>query len=71
MAASPTESSWSVLEFALRNSSVAVQLAFRRQFGRRGILRRRSVGGMNSFVKEDASVIKESVARGGQVSPKR
>jgi hypothetical protein len=36
MAASPTERSWCVLEFARCNSFVAVQRAFRRQFGRRG-----------------------------------
>ena len=34
-------------------------------------LRRRSEGGMNSFVTEDASVIKERVARGGVVLPQR
>jgi hypothetical protein len=38
MAASPTERSWCVLEFALCNSFVAVQRAFRRQFGRCGPL---------------------------------
>jgi hypothetical protein len=36
MAASPTERSWCVLEFARCNSFVAVQRAFRRKFGRRG-----------------------------------
>ena len=36
MAASPTERSWCVLEFALCNSFVVVQRAFRQQFGRRG-----------------------------------
>jgi hypothetical protein len=36
MAASPTERSWCVLEFARCNSFVAVQGALRRQFGRRG-----------------------------------
>jgi hypothetical protein len=35
------------------------------------LLRRRSEGGMNNFVREDASVIKERVARRGQVLPKR
>ena len=35
------------------------------------LLRRRSEGGMNNFVREDASVIKERVARGGHVLPKR
>ena len=35
MAASSTERSWCVLEFARCNSFVAVQRAFRRQFGRR------------------------------------
>ena len=35
------------------------------------LLRRRSEGGMNNFVTEDSSVIKERVARGGQVLPKR
>jgi len=35
------------------------------------VLRRWSEGGMNSFVTEDASVIKERVARRGQVLPKR
>ena len=35
------------------------------------ILSRRSEGGMNNFVTEDASVIKERVGRGGQVLPKR
>jgi hypothetical protein len=35
MAASPTERSWCVLEFEHCNSFVAVQRAFRRQFGRR------------------------------------
>jgi hypothetical protein len=44
---------------------VAVQRAYRRQFGRR------SEGGMNNFVTEDASIFKERVARGGQVLPKR
>jgi hypothetical protein len=34
-------------------------------------LRRRFEGGMNNFVTEDASVVKEMVARGGQVLPKR
>ena len=34
-------------------------------------LRCRSEGGLNNFVTEDASVIKERVARGGQVLPKR
>jgi hypothetical protein len=29
------------------------------------VLRRRSKGGMNNFIMEDASVIKERVARGG------
>jgi hypothetical protein len=59
MAASPTERRWCVLEF------VAVQRAFRRKFGRSG------PPGMNNFVIEDASVIKERVAKGGQVLPKR
>jgi len=36
MAASLTERSWHVLEFARRNSFVAVQRAFQRQFGRCG-----------------------------------
>ena len=36
MAASPTERSWCVLEFAWCNSFVAVQRAFRQQFGRHG-----------------------------------
>jgi len=36
MAASPTERSWCVLEFARSNRFVAVQRAFRRQFGRCG-----------------------------------
>jgi hypothetical protein len=36
MAASPTERSWCVLEFARCISCVVVQRAFRRQFGRRG-----------------------------------
>jgi hypothetical protein len=35
------------------------------------LLKRRTEGGMNNFVTEDASVIKERVARGGQVLPKR
>ena len=35
------------------------------------LLRRRSEGGMNNFITEDASVIKERVARGGQVLLKR
>ena len=35
------------------------------------LLRRRSEGDMNSFVTEEASVIKEKVARGGQVLPER
>jgi len=34
-------------------------------------LRRRSEGGTNNFVTEDASVIKETVAREGQVLLKR
>ena len=34
------------------------------------LLRRRSEGGMNNFVTEDASAIKENVARVGQVLPK-
>jgi len=36
MAASPSERSWCVLEFARCNSFVAVRRAFRRQFGRPG-----------------------------------
>jgi hypothetical protein len=36
MAISPTERSWCVLEFARCNSFVAVQRAFRRQYGRCG-----------------------------------
>ena len=36
MAASSTERSWCVLEFARCNGFVVVQRAFRRQFGRRG-----------------------------------
>jgi hypothetical protein len=36
MSASPTERNWCVLEFARCNTFVAVQRAFRRQFGRRG-----------------------------------
>jgi hypothetical protein len=36
MAALPTERSWCMLEFARSNSVVAVQRAFRRQFGRHG-----------------------------------
>jgi hypothetical protein len=35
------------------------------------LMRRRSEGGMNNFVTEDASVIKERVVWGGQVLPKR
>jgi hypothetical protein len=35
------------------------------------LLRRRSEGGMDNFATGDASVIKERVARGGQVLPKR
>jgi hypothetical protein len=35
------------------------------------LLKRRSEGGINNFVTEDVSVIKESVARGGQVLLKR
>jgi hypothetical protein len=35
------------------------------------LLRRRSEGGMNTFTTEDASVIKERAARGGQMLPKR
>jgi len=35
------------------------------------LLRLRSKGGMNNFVTEDASVIKERVAQGSQVLPKR
>jgi hypothetical protein len=35
------------------------------------LLRRRSEGGMNNLVTGDASVIKERVARGGQMLPKR
>jgi hypothetical protein len=35
------------------------------------LLRRRSEGCMNNFVTEDVSVVKERVARGGQVLPKR
>jgi hypothetical protein len=35
------------------------------------LLRRRSEGGRKNFVTEDASVIKERVAWGGQVLPKR
>jgi hypothetical protein len=35
------------------------------------LLRRRSEGGMNNFVTEDTSVIKERVARGSKVLPKK
>jgi len=35
------------------------------------LLRRRSEGGMNNFITEDASVTKERIVRGGQVLPKR
>jgi hypothetical protein len=35
------------------------------------LLRHRYEGGVNNFVTEDASVIKERVTRGGQVLPKR
>ena len=65
MAASPTERSWCVLEF------LAVQRSFQRKFGRLGPPETSSEVGMNNFVTEDASVIKERVARGGQVLPKR
>jgi hypothetical protein len=34
-------------------------------------LRHQSEGGMNNFITEDASDIKERVTRGGQVLPKR
>jgi hypothetical protein len=35
------------------------------------LLRRRSKGGMNNFITEDASIIKERVTPRGQVLPKR
>jgi len=71
MAASPSERNWCVLEFARCNSFVAVRRAFRRNLDVLVLLRRRFEDGMNNFVTEDASVIKEIVARGGQVLQKR
>jgi hypothetical protein len=66
MAASPTECSWCALEFlwqfnARSNGNLDVVV----------LMRRWSEGGLNNFVREDASVIKERVARGGQLLPKR
>jgi hypothetical protein len=60
MAASPTERGWFLLEFcggsyARSDGNLDVVV----------LLRRRSEDGMNNFVTEDASVIKEMVARGG------
>jgi hypothetical protein len=45
---------------------VEVQLTFRRKFGHRG-----PPETSNNFFTEDASVIKDRVARGGQVLTKR
>jgi hypothetical protein len=72
MAVSPTERSWCVLEFA--RSITVLWLFNARSDDNLDVvvhLRRWTEGGMNSFLTEDASVIKERVARGGQVLPKR
>jgi hypothetical protein len=66
MAASPTERSWCVLEFARCITVLCLFNArFDANFDAVVLLRRRSEGGKNSFVKEDASVMKERNARRG------
>jgi hypothetical protein len=71
MAASPTERSWCVLEFARCNNLWRFNARFDGNLDVVVLLIRRPEGGMNSFVTEDASVIKERDARGGQMLPKR